>query len=81
MPTYVYEVCEGGCKVCGGTFELRRPLDAPELVACPLCRKPVRKCMAQVHTPKVLKKPSIRQAKDAGFQVLKKVDKGVYERQ
>ena len=22
MPIYEYEVCEGGCKVCGGTFTL-----------------------------------------------------------
>ena len=28
MPLYEYELCEGDCKVCGGRFTLRRPLDA-----------------------------------------------------
>ena len=26
MPTYVYELCEGDCKACGGTFEINRPI-------------------------------------------------------
>lgn len=81
MPTYQYEVTEGGCKVCGGRFELRRPLDAPELTACPLCKKSVRKCPAAIYTPKVLRKPSTSEAKSAGFKVYKKVDRGTYERQ
>jgi putative FmdB family regulatory protein len=81
MPLYQYELAEGECKVCRGTFELRRPLDAPELTACPLCKKAVRKCPAQVYSPKVLRKPSTSEAKSAGFKVYKKVDSGTYERQ
>jgi len=48
---------------------------------CPLCKKPVRKVISLVHTPKVMKPLSISDAKKAGFTVLKRVNKGEYERQ
>ena len=79
MPIYSYELISGDCKVCGGRFDLRRPLDRPELAACPLCRKPVRKLIGPVHTPKVTKPLSISDAKNAGFKIYQKRDKGVYE--
>jgi putative FmdB family regulatory protein len=78
MPIYEYELCEGGCVVCGGRFTLRRPLSAPELTKCPACKKPVRKVISTFNTPKTL---SISDAKKAGFTVLKRVSKGEYERQ
>lgn len=78
MPLYEYELCEGGCAVCGGKFVLRRPLDAKELKECPACKKPVRKVFSTFNSPKKL---SITDAKKAGFTVLKKVGKGEYERQ
>jgi putative FmdB family regulatory protein len=81
MPIYEYELCEGGCKVCGGSFSLRRPISRPELTKCPLCRKPVRKLISQVNSPTKLKPLSISDAKNAGFTVLKRVGKGEYERQ
>ena len=81
MPIYEYELCEGDCKVCGGKFSLQRPLSRPELVKCPLCRKPVRKIISKVNSPMKLKPLSISDAKNAGFTVLKKVGKGEYERQ
>jgi putative FmdB family regulatory protein len=80
MPIYEYELCEGDCKACGGGFSLRRPLDAPPLTQCPLCKKPVRKVMSRVNTPKVTKPVSTSDAKKAGFTVLKRVSKGEYER-
>ncbi len=81
MPIYEYEILEGdSCKACGGRFELRRPLDRPELKACPLCKKAVRKVITAPSTPKVLKPLSVSDAKKAGFSVLKRRDKGVYER-
>ena len=79
MPIYTYELVSGDCKVCGGRFDLRRPLDRPQLKECPLCRKPVKKVMGLVSTPKVTKKVSVSDAKQAGFKVYKKRDKGVYE--
>lgn len=81
MPIYEYEVEGGDCSLCGGRFELRRPADRAELADCPLCRKPVHKVISQVSTPKVLKPTSISDAKKAGFTVLERRDKGVYEKQ
>jgi len=80
MPIYEYELLEGDCKVCNGRFELNRPMDRPALEKCPLCRKPVRKVISQTNTPKVAKPLSISDAKSAGFTVLERRDKGVYER-
>jgi putative FmdB family regulatory protein len=78
MPLYEYELCEGDCKVCGGKFTLNRPLSATPLTNCPACRKPVRKIFSTFNS---LKGNEIARAKNAGFSVLKKVDKGKYERQ
>ena len=81
MPIYEYEVCEGGCAACGGTFTLRRPITAPDLKQCPACKKPVRKIISSFTTPTLTKPVSISDAKKAGFTVLKRVSKGEYERQ
>lgn len=81
MPLYEYELCEGGCKVCGGRFTLRRPLRAPELTQCPACKKPVRRMLSTFNSPLKAKPVSISDAKKAGFTVLKRIGKGEYERQ
>ena len=81
MPIYEYEPCGGDCRVCKNRFSLNRPVTAPPLEQCPLCRKPVRKLISLFSTPKVLKPLSVSQAKNAGFTVLKKIGKGEYERQ
>ncbi len=81
MPIYEYEVEGGACDICGGRFELRRPADREPLTDCPVCRKPVRKVISLSSTPKVSRSPSVSDAKNAGFTVLKRRDKGVYEKQ
>jgi putative FmdB family regulatory protein len=81
MPLYEYELCEGGCKVCGGKFTLNRPLSARPLTNCPACKKPVRKVFSNFSSPHKLKPVSFSDAKKAGFQVYKKLGKGEYERQ
>ncbi len=81
MPLYEYELCEGGCAACGGRFTLRRPLSAKPLTHCPACKKPVRKIISSFNTPTITKPVSISDAKKAGFSVLKRVNKGEYERQ
>lgn len=81
MPIYEYELCEGDCKVCGGRFTLRRPLSAAPLTKCPACKRPVRKVLSPFSSPMKLKPLSISDAKKAGFNVLKRVSKGEYERQ
>ncbi len=80
MPIYEYETVDEGCNICGGTFELRRPADREPLTQCPLCRKAVRKVISRVHTPTVLKPLSVSDAKKAGFTVMQRRDKGVYEK-
>ncbi|MGI8967409.1 MAG: FmdB family zinc ribbon protein [Limisphaerales bacterium] len=81
MPYYEYELCEGHCVVCGGKFSLRRPATAPPLTKCPACKKPVRKILSSFSSPIKLKLFSISDAKKAGFTVLKRVNKGEYEKQ
>ena len=81
MPIYEYEVEGGDCNLCGGRFELRRPADRTELADCPVCRKPVHKVISLPNTPKVLKPVSVVDAKKAGFTVLERRNKGVYEKQ
>ena len=81
MPIYEYELCEGDCKVCGGTFTLNRPLSAKPLMNFPACKKPVRKIISSFSSPQKLKPVSFSDAKKAGFTVLKKVSKGEYEKQ
>jgi putative FmdB family regulatory protein len=81
MPIYEYEAKGEGCPACRRGFTLRRPLSAPELTQCPLCKRPVRKVISSFSTPTKLKPLSISQAKNAGFTVLKRVSKGEYERQ
>jgi putative FmdB family regulatory protein len=83
MPIYEYiaDPPESGCRSCSKGFELRRPLDRPPLTKCPLCGAAVRKVIGKVSTPRVSKGPSISEAKSAGFTVLKRRDKGVYEKQ
>ncbi len=81
MPIYEYELQDGDCKICGGRFELRRPMGREPLKACPLCKKPVRKVVSAANTPRASKPLSVSDAKSAGFQVLKRRDEGVYEKQ
>ncbi len=81
MPIYEYELCDGSCAICGGKFTLRRPLSAPALSRCPLCKKPVRRLFSAFNTPQLTKPLSVSDAKKAGFTVLKRLGKGEYERQ
>ena len=66
---------------CRNGFELRRPLNAPPLTQCPLCKNPVHKVISLFSSPMKLKPVSVSDAKKAGFTVLKRVNKGEYERQ
>ena len=74
MPLYEYELCEGDCKVCGGKFTLRRPLDAQELTKCPACKKPVRKLISTFNSPKKLSLSHAKKARASRF--IKRLGKG-----
>jgi putative FmdB family regulatory protein len=82
MPIYEYMAVEPdeACHVCRDGFELRRPVNRSPLEVCPVCKKPVKKLISQVNSPKVAKPLSVSDAKSAGFSVLKRRDKGVYEK-
>ena len=82
MPIYEYiaEDEDEGCRICTRGFELRRPVDRPPLEVCPLCKKPVKKIISKINTPKVNKPLSVSDAKKAGFTILEKRDEGVYEK-
>jgi len=80
MPIYEYEPTCGECSVCNGRFELKRPMDREALTRCPLCKKPVRKVISQTSSPRLSKPLSVSDAKKAGFQILERRDRGVYEK-
>lgn len=82
VPIYEYISVdpEHSCRICAKGFELMRPVERPPLEVCPLCRKPVKKLISRVNTPKITKPLSVSDAKSAGFTVLERRDKGVYEK-
>ncbi len=82
MPIYEYIAIdpEKGCRTCARGFELMRPVDRAPLEKCPLCRNAVKKLITRVNSPKITKPLSVSDAKSAGFTVLKRRDKGVYEK-
>jgi hypothetical protein len=82
MPIYEYiaEDPEKSCRICAKGFELMRPLDRAPLEFCLYCKNPIRKVISQVSTPRLTKPLSVSDAKSAGFTVLKRRDKGVYEK-
>ena len=57
-----------------------RPIDRAPLEVCYLCKNPVRKLVSQINTPKLTKPLSISDAKSKGFTIMKRRDKGVYEK-
>jgi predicted nucleic acid-binding Zn ribbon protein len=85
MPIYEYiseqpDDPERSCRICSRGFELRRPLDRAPLEKCLMCRNPIRKVISRINTPKILKPLSVSDAKKAGFTVMERRDKGVYEK-
>ena len=82
MPIYEYiaEDPDKSCRICAKGFELKRTVDRAPLEHCLLCRNPVRKVISRVNTPRVTKPLSVSDAKSKGFTILKKRDKGVYEK-
>jgi putative FmdB family regulatory protein len=78
MPIYVYE-SKSECKECNGQFEILQKLSDPPLTHCPKCNKP---CSKVVTAPKYkgMFKFSLSEAKEQGMTVLKRRDKGVYEK-
>jgi len=80
MPFYEYQ-CHGDCKVSDGRFTLQRSITEPELKVCPTCKKPASKLFSYFSTPTKTAPLSYIDAKKAGFTVLKRINKGEYEKQ
>ena len=80
MPIYEYIAVDKGCPVCSKGFELRRPVDREARTTCPVCRRPVKKVISEVNSPRLHKPLAVSEAKQAGFTVYERRDKGVYER-
>ena len=85
MPIYEYisehpDDPEQSCPVCRRGFELRRPVDRAPLEKCLVCKHPVRKVICRVNVAASSQPLSVSDAKAAGFTVLEKRDKGVYEK-
>ncbi|HEY0944035.1 MAG TPA: FmdB family zinc ribbon protein [Opitutaceae bacterium] len=82
MPVYRYCPLNAPCKLCGEGFEHRQAADVPDLTSCPTCGQAVaRKGVHAITTPKLLAPPSVSQARNAGFTVLKRTGSGDYEKQ
>lgn len=81
MPIRAYEPLQSPCRLCGAGFEQMQTTSAAPLSTCPRCGQAVRlKAAAAVSTPRVAKKPSVSDAKSAGFTVLKRTSGGEYEK-
>ena len=82
MPIYEYIAADAAksCRICREGFELNRPLARPPVEVCFYCKNPVKKLISRVNTPKIAKPLSVSDAKSAGFTVMKRRDKGVYEK-
>ena len=82
MPIYEYiaEDPKKSCRVCARGFELMRPAARAPLERCLICKSPVRKVISRVNSPRLTKPLSVTDAKSKGFTVMKRRDKGVYEK-
>jgi hypothetical protein len=82
MPLHRYTPVKSPCKLCGDGFDLREPVGAAALAACPTCGQSVtRAAVAAAHLPKLLAPLSVSGAKSAGFTVLKRTSSGEFEKQ
>lgn len=82
MPLQRFRPLSGRCKLCSGEVELNLGKGEDDPSECPKCGQDIERCPTlSAPQMKILKKPSTSEAKAAGFHVLKKVEKGEYEKQ
>ncbi len=82
MPTYEYQARDESqaCVRCRLPFEVVQRMTDPPLSACPLCGTQLRKLISTPCVNTSAGKLDDR-ARAAGFQTLKRLGKGAYERQ
>jgi putative FmdB family regulatory protein len=82
MPIFHYRPDPSPCKLCGEGFDYSAKAGEPDLKECPTCgKKVVKEIPSSISFQKILRKPSVTEAKQAGFTVLKKISDGEYEKQ
>ncbi len=82
MPLQAFRPLSGRCKICHGDLHLSLAPGEPDPSACPKCGQLVERGLSLLAPqPKILRQPSPSEAKAAGFQVLKRIGKGEYEKQ
>lgn len=82
MPLVFYRPNKVPCRLCGDGFERRESASDTRLTHCHKCGQAVTPVLPDsVSSPQSTRKPSIREAKAAGFTVLKKISSGEYEKQ
>ncbi|HLS27018.1 MAG TPA: FmdB family zinc ribbon protein [Opitutales bacterium] len=82
MPICRYRPLQTPCKLCNDGFDHNQKASEPDLTECPTCGKAVEKVFPEgFGTPRLTRKPSISEAKEAGFTVLKRLSGGEYEKQ
>lgn len=79
MPTYTYE-CSAPRQQCGGTFEYHQSINDPPLTQCPTCGKSCKRIITSFSMTAGKLGFDLGKAKASGMQVLKRRDKGVYEK-
>lgn len=82
MPLRSFKPTSGRCKLCHGLVELSVGANEKPPGECPKCGQTIEPAPSLTSPqPRVTRKPSISEAKTAGFKVLKRVGKGEYESQ
>lgn len=82
MPLQRFRPTSGRCKLCRGEVELHLASHDSPPVECPKCGQDIEPCPTLAAPQmKINRKPSVSNAKAAGFKVLKRLDGGEYETQ
>jgi len=82
MPLQRFRPVSGRCKLCRGEVELHLASGVSAPDECPKCGQEIEPCPSSIAPgAKINVKPSVSNAKAAGFKVLKRLDGGEYETQ
>ncbi|MDQ8185432.1 hypothetical protein [Pelagicoccus sp. SDUM812002] len=82
MPLQRFRPISGRCKLCRGEVEVHLASNGPAPSECPKCGQDIEPCPTLTAPQmKINVKPSVSNAKAAGFKVFKKLDGGELEQQ
>ena len=80
MPLQRFKPTSGRCKLCRGEVEIHLATSDTIPVECPKCGQDIEPCPTSIApAAKINVKPSVSNAKAAGFKVLRRLDGGEYE--